>query len=473
MYSYKEKRAISIGSFFFMLLFIFIFAGAGVLLYIDKGIFWDWLSIACIASAIINLILLIVYFVKKSIAGYIFTVFFIIFLAGMVLSSLFGPFAINIRARDAYDEKKYGEAAEGFKTILEEYPGSRYARGIIKDIAYTYYLQGSYEQSLPYFHDAIVQGILNPEELETAKLLTDLYSKLGDKYYNEKKYRASSDNYLKAVDYYDLISNNYPETNEAFIAKYKIPEYLYKAASGYTKEKMWDDTLVILEKLTQDYSQSEYTDDANNMLFNIYMSKAFDLKKSGNYSESISSILSILDFPEEILMDKAKTLESRSGSLFSGMDASVLISAADSFYIKSAYNKAIFLYEYIFGNHAESQEIITRNFVECKVKVNSNLIFEQILQSDPYARIKKEDFSKVSFENKTDYKLAVYISGPQYSILSVQEQTKIEIDLPAGDYTITAELSSPAAVPFFGKVTYEDGGSYREIYQQMQEEVQE
>jgi tetratricopeptide (TPR) repeat protein len=473
MYTYKEKRAISIGSFFFMLLFIFIFIGAGVLLYVDKGIFWDWLPIACIASAIINLILLIVYFVKKSVAGYIFTLFFIIFLAGVVLSSLFGPFAINIRARDAYEEKKYGEAAEWFKTILEEYPSSRYARGIIKDIAYTYYLQGSYEQSLPYFNDAIEQGMLDPEELENAKLFTELYSKLGDKYYSEKKLKAASDNYLKAVDYYDFISNKFPETNEAFIAKYKIPEYLYRAASGYAEEKMWDDTLVILEKLTQDYSQSEYYDDANNMLFNLYIAKAFDLKKSGNYSDGISSILSILDFPEEILKDKAKTLKSRSDSLFSGIDASVLISAADSFYIKSGYNKAIFLYDYILDNHTESLEIITRNFVDCKIKVNSNLTYEQILQNDPYSRIKKEGYSIVSFENKTDYKLTVYIAGPQYIILPVLEQAKFEINLPAGDYTVTAELSSPETVPFFGKVTYEDGGRYREIYQPAQEEIQE
>jgi len=473
MYSYREKRALSISSFFFMLLFIFIFIGAGVLLYIDKGIFWDWLPIACIASALINLILLIVYFVKKSVAGYIFTIFFIAFLSGVILSSLFGPFAVNNRARDAYDNKNYSEAAEGFRTILEEYPSSRYAKGIIKDIAFTYYLQGSYEESLPYFRDAIEQGILNAEELETAKLLAELYSKLGDKYYSEKKYRAASENFLRAADYFDFISANFPETNEAFIAKYKIPEYFYRAAESYSEEKMWDDALVLLERLTQQYPESEYYDAANNMLFDLYISKAFDLKSSGNFTESISSILSILDFPEDILKDKIEAFNSRSSSLFSGMEAAALIDSADSYYMQSSYSKALFLYGYIFNNLAESQENITKNFVDCKIIINSVLTYEHIFQSDPYARIKKEGIAKVSFENKTDYKLTAYISGPDYRIIVVEGQAKTEIDLPAGDYTITAELAGPGTVPFFGKVTYEDGGRYREIYQPAEEEIQE
>ena len=253
MYYYRERRSISAGAIFYAVFFIFIFIGCGVLLYIDKGLFWDWLPLISIFSAILNLILLITYFIKKNISGYVFTAFFLIFLTGIVLSSLFGPFALNYKSRDAYDEKRYIDAVNGFKTIFEEYPNSRYAKEISKDIAYTYYLANDFENALKYFNVAVDKKLIDTKALETNKLLSEIYAKLGDKYNREKRFSDSAENYIKAAAYFEFILSNFPDTNEAFIAKYKIPEYTYLAAMGYKTAGLFDNAIDAFEKISNNY----------------------------------------------------------------------------------------------------------------------------------------------------------------------------------------------------------------------------
>ncbi|MGZ5491207.1 MAG: hypothetical protein ACXWE6_10735, partial [Nitrososphaeraceae archaeon] len=66
MYSYRSRRSIGAGSIFFIVLFILVIIGGGYLFFLDKGRFWDILPLICIPAAVISLILIIVYLVRKN-----------------------------------------------------------------------------------------------------------------------------------------------------------------------------------------------------------------------------------------------------------------------------------------------------------------------------------------------------------------------------------------------------------------------
>ncbi len=135
MNQYSSRKSISGGSIVFMVLFFLVFIGAGYLLFIDKGKFWDYLPFICIPSLVITLILLIFYFIKRNSSGYIFTIFFLIFLSGMILSSIFGPFALISSAAEEYSGKQYTEAITDYKKILDTYPNSKYAKEALVNIS--------------------------------------------------------------------------------------------------------------------------------------------------------------------------------------------------------------------------------------------------------------------------------------------------------------------------------------------------
>ena len=141
---YANKRSASGGSIIFIVLFFLVFISSGYLFFVDKGKFWDYLPFICIPSLVITLILLIFYFVKRNSSGFIFTIFFLIFLSGIILSSIFGPFALISSANENYSNKQYSEAAINYKKILDTYPNSRYAREALINISGSYYRNGNY-----------------------------------------------------------------------------------------------------------------------------------------------------------------------------------------------------------------------------------------------------------------------------------------------------------------------------------------
>jgi len=89
----------------------------------------------------------------------VFKIFFIIFLSGTALSSLFGPFALYRSAMDNFDNKVYNTSIKEFKSIVENYPNSRYAGDSLKSLAYSYYLDNNFENSIFYFKKAIDENI--------------------------------------------------------------------------------------------------------------------------------------------------------------------------------------------------------------------------------------------------------------------------------------------------------------------------
>ncbi len=299
MYTYKSRKKVGAGSIFFIVLFIIVFIGIGYLFFIDKGRFWDILPIVCIPSAVITLILIIFYFVKRSTSGYVFLLFFIIFLAGIILSSFFGPFALYHSAQDSFENKKYSEAITNYKTIVVSYPNSRYSDDSLKNLAYSYYLNQDYENTIIYFKKAIENKILNEQDLEIEKIFADSYIKIAEDNFEKQKYEISGENYLNAVEHLDKIKQQFPDTNDAFIATYKIPEYLYKAATCFNNLKNWEKTEQILNNIITNYNESDFSQKAKELLFNTYISKSSQLKDNKDYEESIAEFLKIFDLDEE------------------------------------------------------------------------------------------------------------------------------------------------------------------------------
>ena len=85
------------------------------------------------------------------------------------------------------------------------------------------------------------------------------------------------------------------QTNEAFIAIYKIPGYLYNAALNFNKTKDWEKSIEVLENIINNYNDSEYFDDASYILFNTYIDKATELASNLKYVESVEEFLKTLD----------------------------------------------------------------------------------------------------------------------------------------------------------------------------------
>ncbi|MCL5071409.1 MAG: hypothetical protein M1308_11015 [Actinobacteria bacterium] len=233
---------------------------------------------------------------------------------------------------------------------------------------------------------------------------------------------------------------------------------------------MWDDASNMLIRIIKDFPESEYFMQSNDHLFNIYISKSFDLKKDQEYGKSISEFLKIFDFSDEIMGKKQNQIDMQSNSLFKSIPESALIESASELYIASEYNKALFLYKYIFENYPDSTDRILKNFLDSKMRVTLNLDHVPLIESQPSGSFKKEGFSRISFENKTEYKLMVYIYGPEYMILGIEKGTKQEVEITAGNYMIVAELLESGKSPFYGEITYEEGVRYREIYQPAEDE---
>jgi len=463
MYTYKRRGKVSPGSIFFIVLFILITIGLGYLLYLDKGKFWDILPFVSMPIIIISLILIIFNFVRRTRIGYIFILFFIIFLAGLTLSSIFGPFAAYSEAQKNFDNKQYSDSTDKFKIILGNYPNSKYADDALKNMSYAYYLNSNYEEAILYFKKAIEQNIVQSSDFEIKKIFADCYSKLAENYYTEKKYEESAEDYLNAVEIFDEIIANFPDTNEAFISTYKIPEYLYNAAQSYKYSKDLDKAIETLINIIDRYPDSEYFQKANSLLFLTYIDKSIELKNNYNYRESAEEFLKILDLEEQ--NNYSYILNYQRREIFSDIYPNILKNIAKNMYQQHEYEKALFVYNAILDYNPELKEELTPSKIDCKIKTITASNYTEINQPEPIKKIYSPEISKLIIENNTSFNLIVYFSGAEYRIIPVEPESKTDlIEIKAGKYKIAAELENSDILPYFGIITYEENQKYLELY---------
>jgi tetratricopeptide (TPR) repeat protein len=469
MYSYRSRRNIGAGSIFFIVLFILVIIGGGYLFFLDKGRFWDILSIICIPAAVISLILIIVYLVRKNVSGYIFIIFFIIFLTGIALSSLFGPFALYRTAKDNFDNKIYNASIKEFKSIVENYPNSRYANDSLKSLAYSYYLNSNFEDSIFYFKKAIDENVISNTDLEVKKIFIDSFIKIADKNFEQKEYSKAGKNYLDAVSYYKEVKQNFPDSNDAFIAEYKIPEYLYKAASSFNYAKDYTKALELSDEVIANYAESDYFEEATELMINSRMQEAMNLEEEKDYKNAIIEFLKILDLKKETQDKYRYTINYQTKAFFPGIPVYIINETANEFYRQSSYGKALFLYDILIGQSPDLEANSTPAIVTCKINLTKNADFEQLVSSEPSGYFSKAGYSKIAIENKMGFGISIYLSGSQNKIIKLGKDEKTEIELQSGDYEIVVELAAENKLPLYGKNTYIEKKKYKEVFKLAEE----
>lgn len=470
MYSYRNRKNIGAGSIFFIVLFILVVIGGGYLFFLDKGRFWDILPIICIPTAVISLILIIVYLVRKNVSGYVFIIFFIIFLGGIILSSLFGPFALYRSAKDNYDNKNYNDSIKEFKSIVENYPNSRYADDSLKSLAYSYYLNNNFEDSIFYFKKAIDENVVSNTDLEIKKIFIDSFIKIADKNYGQKEYENAGKNYMDAVAYYIEIKKNFPDSNDAFIAEYKIPEYLYKAASSFNYAEDYIKALDLSDEITTSYSESDYYEKAIELMLNSRIRKAISLKEEKDYKNAIVEFLKILDLKKETQNKYKYIINTQTQAFFPDIPVYIIDETANEFYRQNNYQKALFLYDILVEKSPDMEADLTTEIVTCKINLTKNANYEQLVPTEPLGYFSKKGYSKITIENMTVFNISIYLSGPQYNIVRLDKEEKIEIELLSGEYEIVVEFETGNNPPLYGKNTYTENKRYKEIFKPEEEQ---
>ena len=464
MYPYRRKNKLGAGSIFFMVIFILIIIGSGYLFYTDEGMFWDYLPFISIPVVVISLILAIFNFVKKIAAGFIFIIFFIIFTAGIIMPTIFGPSAIYQDARQCYENKDYTESIDKYKIILNKYPNSKIYDEALRNISLAYYSNNDYEEAISYFSKAINEEIIQPQDLEIKKIFTDCYAKIAENSYDEKNYEKSGQNYLKAIEILNEIIEQFPDTNEAFISTYKIPEYSYNAALSFYKSKNWNETIEILNNIISGYPENDASKEANLLLFKTYISESLELNENKDYENSIIEFLKILDLDKEIQKQNSYIFNNQKRTIFSNTPTNTLKNIGYDFYNANDYSKALFVYDTIIDLNPDMEEQLTPFIVDSKIKLVAGSDHTEIIQSIPYKSISIPEQSRLHIENTTPYNLIIYFKGPEYRIIKLEAESKTEIDIKSGTYKIAAELEKSDIPPFYGEVTYEENQQYKEIY---------
>jgi tetratricopeptide (TPR) repeat protein len=461
---YANKKSVSGGSIVFTVLFFLVLGGAGYLFFIDKGQFWDYLPFICIPSLVITLILLIIYFVKRNSSGYIFTIFFLIFLSGLILSSIFGPFPLINSAAEDYSGKNYSEAIINYKKILDTYPNSKYAKEALANISDSYYLNGSYQEAIFYYEKSINEKIINGETLDIKKRFADSYLKIADSYYAVEDYSNAGEFYQKSVGYFEQILQKYPETNDAFIAKYKIPEYLFMAADCLKNEKNWVDSENILKNIIDKYPESDFSLKSYKVLFDIYVGKAMDIKENGEFRKSIIEFFKIYDLGSDLLDLVQSEINYSQNNLLAGIPPNILIQAANDFYKLAEYGKALIVYDYLLANYPENEFMATDNLVNIKIKTIIEKPYDSIPEFTAAGSFAKNGNSRVTLDNRTEFNITIYLGGPENRIIRLEKKTKTEVEVIAGDYKIVVEIQNPENGLLYGETSFEDGKKYRDLY---------
>lgn len=437
----------------------------GYLVYIDKGRFWDILPFVSIPVVIISLILIIFNFIRRTKGSSFFIIFFLLSIAGLILSNIFGPSALAGNAQKSYDNEDYSQSINYYDTLLENYPNSRFADSALKNISFAYYLNGNYPDAIESLQAAMDSETVSEDDLEIKNILEDSYSKLAKNYYDNEKYNESGESYMDAVKVLEGIKNGFPDTNEAFIAVYKIPEYLYDAALSFNENENWEKSIEALKKIINEHKDSEFFNSAGILLFNTYINHAVELAGSIDYmEEGAEEFLNIMDLGiEDSYYNEIPEYKIR--KIFSNIQPAALKSIAEDKYSSGNYKKAVFLYEIIVRYNPELEEEINPLLIDSKIDLITSLNHNELIASVPIRKIWGQENSVLIIENNTEFDLILYLKGPESKIIRAEKNsTTEETEISAGMYRAAIELDSPDILPYYGIVTYEEGQMYREEY---------
>ncbi len=463
MYTYRKKYRLDPGSIFFIVLFILTVIGMGYLGYLDKGRFWDLLPFVSIPAIIISLVLIIFNFIRRTRGSTFFIFFFILFVTGLVLSNVFGPTTLSYKAEKSLNNKNYQESIGYYKTLLNNYPNSRLSANALKDISFAYYSNNDYLEAIDSFKKAIDSEIFTDGNLEIKNILVECHIKLAQDYFEKKEYGKSADSYLDAVEVLEEIKINFPATNDAFVAIYKIPEYLYSAALNFNRAQDWSKSIEALDCLISDYNDSEYFDDADYLLKEVYIRKAAELIENHEYREGVETFLNILN-SDSISYDYNDISDYEKRRVFLNIPPGILEDIAVDNYNSGNYKKSSFLCETIIDYYPQIEVEINSLLIDSKLNLVSSSAYNPLEQPDPERKFWGPGKSVLIIENNSGFDLTIYLKGTEYKIIRVEQNSTIEIEISAGTYEVVSESSDPDSLPYYGNLTYEEGQKYRDEY---------
>ncbi len=463
MYTYRKKYRLDPGSIFFIALFILTIIGMGYLIYIDKGKFWDLLPFVSIPAIVISLVLIIFNFIRRTIGSAFFILFFIFFLTGLILSNIFGPTALTYKAEKSLSNKNYEESIGYYKTLLNNYPGSRLSASALENISFAYYSNKDYLEAIDSYENAIDSEIFTTSDLKIKNILIECHSKLAEGYYKKKEYGKSAESYLDAVEILEEIKIDFPATNDAFIAIYKIPEHLYNAALNFNRDKNWDKSIETLDYLISDYNDSDYFDEARYLFYEVCIKKSTTLIESREYIEGVETFLKILNF-DGISNGYNNVSSYEKERIFSSIPSYILKDIALDNYNSGNYRRSLFLCEIIAVYDPQQEEDINPLLIDSKINLVATSDYNPLEPPDPERKFWGSEKSILIIENNTEFVITTYLKGPEYKIIRVEQNSTVEIEISAGTYEAVSESSNPDILPDYGNLTYEEGQRYRDEY---------
>jgi tetratricopeptide (TPR) repeat protein len=458
MYEYRKRNRLGFGSILFIILFVLAVIGQIVLYFINKGKFWDILPIASIVIIVLSLILAIFNMARRAEGGFAFIIFFIIFLGGLVLSSLYGPFALNKNAQKAVDAGNYSVAIKDYTEIIEKYSTSKYYNPALKSIADNFNKIGDSKNTIKYLSLAIEKKVVDPESIEAKRMFADSYSKIAETAYGNGDYSSSSLNYILAINVLKEIYKNFPNSDDAFISTYKIPEYLYKAADSYRKIENFNQSIEILKELIKDYPESDSAKQSENLIFNSYFEDAMVLIENLKYTEALDEYLDALAYSS--LSGNQVSSGSYDIQIFSKIPKETLFEYAVGISSGGNYTDALNIFSYLLKSYPEMSESVNPYYAICKIAIISKTSYEKLPEIAGPIKIKNPGNFVLSLSDKAEKEYTLYFNGSGGGVFILQAKGKLDITLPAGNYEIAVEASDNTTPVYYGQFNFEENKKY-------------
>ncbi len=161
-------------------------------------------------------------------------------------------------------------AAKNFNTVENIYPQSIWASRSILMAAYSYYVDSYYGDAISELQRFLKKYPENENSAYAYYLLATCYYEL---IIDEKKDLSSI---LKSKEYFQFVTNNYPNTDFSIDAKFKLSlidnilasKELY-IGKYYLKKKKWIPAINRFKNIINDYEQTEYVEEALHRLVEI------------------------------------------------------------------------------------------------------------------------------------------------------------------------------------------------------------
>jgi len=463
MYDYDRRRKIGPLTILFLFLFAGSLIGLSIISYLDKGKFWDILPFFCIPIIVISLILTIYNLVRRCNAGFVFVLFFIIFIIGLVLSSIFGPFALNREAVRSLNEKDYPNVIEKYDSILKNYPNSEYSLEAFREISFAYYYNSQYSEALASFTAAIGKDIVDPGELHIMDILSNIYFNIAEAHSEKKEFLKAADNYSRAAALLKQIKSDFSGTNEAFIAEYKIPQYLFLASRNYNKYGNILDEVEILQEIMTDYPESDFCREASEAIGDSYINYAVELSSNSEHEEAIGWFIKYFEIYPESEINSLSNYKIE--KIFKGASPALIKQSAASMSSIGAHPIAVFLYEILIKFNPGYYEEVSSRIVDSKIILAQSSPYNEILHSVSGKYINTPGISVMAFQNNTEERFTAYIKGPENYIAEIIPGEYIAVEIAPGEYTVLVEPENKDMLPYMGNILFEEYRRYTEIFE--------